>query len=201
MADGPVGNLPLGFDAYAGYVDQSGIGVTFPAVALAHPTARLLSISVHGNPAQCADVEQNAMTDWRGYPVGYCAVSNAMAFIAAYGRPQKLWTAHYTGVAHICGPDTCKYPGLTISADGTQWWSSTYDESLLSDNFFDFQGADMSLTVSSDGCTIAGVSPQGHLLVFTADATLPVGERWQPVGKPSVADVTAVVGSNFTLAT
>ena len=30
MVDGPVANLPPGFDAYAGYVNRSGIGITYP---------------------------------------------------------------------------------------------------------------------------------------------------------------------------
>ncbi len=202
MADGPVANLPAGFDAYAGYVDTSGIGVTFPGVVAHFPDARHLSISAHGAPAQCADLENGAMSDWTGYPVGYCAVSAVMANVAAHGRPEKLWTAHYTETPHLCGPMTCKWPGLTIAADGTQWHSGVYDESLLADDFFDFEGNHMALSISSDGCTIAGVSPQGHLLVFSAYESKGYAQRWQPGQGVSVSDVTDLIGgaTPYTLA-
>lgn len=200
MADGPVGALPVGMDAYAGYVDASGIGITFPGVVVRFPDERHLSISVHGHPAQVGDVERGALKSWRGYPVGYTMVSNVMAQVAADGRPAKLWTAHYTEHPHICGPHSCAYPGLTIDADGTQWHSGSYDESLLLDDFFDFGGSDMALTISSDGCTIAGVSPAGHVLVFSADPTKGYAARWQPNEGVSVSDVTAVVGAPYAVA-
>jgi hypothetical protein len=125
-----------------------------------------------------------------------------MANVAAHGRPTKLWTAHYTEIPHICGPKSCAFPGLTIDADGTQWHSSGYDESLLADDFFDFEGNNMALTISADGCTIAGVSPAGHLVVFTAEPATPFDQRWQPAGHPKVADVTDAIGGNppYTLA-
>ena len=139
MADGPVANLPPGLDAYAGYVNVSGIGETFPGVVARFPTARHLSITTDGMVAMCADVESGAMSNWTGYPVGYCAVSNVNATISRYGRPEKLWTAHYDPKygAHICSP-AC-WPGLVTTADGTQWTdhgSADWDESLLLDNFF-----------------------------------------------------------------
>lgn len=200
MADGPVAALPPGFDAYAGYVNRSGIGITFPGVVAKFPNALHLSITTDGAPAQVADVERGAMTSWRGYPVGYCAVSGVMAQVAKDGRPEKLWTAHYTGTPHICGPHSCAYPGLTIDADGTQWTSGAYDESLLLDSFFNYGGADMGLTISADGCTIAGISPAGHVLVFSADPTKSYAARWQPNEGVSVSDVTAVVGGAFAVA-
>ena len=202
MADGAIALLPPGMDAYAGYVDDSGIGVTFPGIVVAFPDARYLSISVHGNPALCADVEHGAMTDWTGYPVGYCSVADVMAQVAAHGRPKRLWTAHYTETPHICGPGTCAFPGLMFDVDGTQWHSGAYDESLLNDDFFDFEGSDMALAISSDGCTIAGISPSGHLLVFSADPDKGYGVRWQPSQGVSVSDVTDGIGGTppYTLA-
>ena len=150
MADGPPLNLPAGCDAYAGYVDSGGIGITWPAVQRI-PARFHLSISVHGAPAMCADVENGALSSWKGYTVGYCSASQADALIARDGRPTKLWTAHYDPVlgAHICGPTTC---GLvkTTTADGTQWTDhgNVWDESLLSEDFFDFLepagGSDMA---------------------------------------------------------
>lgn len=140
MADGPVANLPPGLDAYAGYVNVSGIGVTFPQVEAKFPNAHHLSITTDGHPAMCADVESGAMSDWTGYTVGYCSVSMVNTLVARFGRPRKLWTAHYDGSigAHICSP-RC-WPGLVTTADGTQWidHNGQWDESLLADNFFDF---------------------------------------------------------------
>ena len=138
MADGPVANLPAGLDAYAGYVDDSGIGVTYPGVVAKFPNALHLSIATHGAPAMCADCESGAMTSWAGYTYGYCAVSNVNNFVARFGRPVKLWTAHYDPNigAHICSP-AC-WPGLVTTADGTQWTDhgGVWDESLLADDFF-----------------------------------------------------------------
>jgi hypothetical protein len=138
MGDGPVANLPPGLNAYAGYVNDSGIGETWPGVqALAkQQNAIAFAITTNGSFAQCADVEQGAMSNWKGYEYGYCSVSNVNSLIAQFGRPQKLWTAHYTGTPHICSP-VC-WPGLVTTADGTQWidHGGAWDESLLSDTFF-----------------------------------------------------------------
>jgi hypothetical protein len=139
MADGPVGNLPAGMDAYAGYVDDGGDGVTYPGVVAAWPDTPHLSISVHGAPAECGDVEKGALSSWAGYDVGYCSASNAGYLIARDGRPRRLWTAHYT-VAHICTSALC-WPSSPVAwvADGTQWSDNggRWDESLLADYFFD----------------------------------------------------------------
>jgi hypothetical protein len=153
------------------------------------------SITTDSSPAMCADVESGAMKTWRGYDWGYCAVSNVNALIRAFGRPRKLWTAHYDpkiGV-HICSPGC--WPGLATRADGTQWTDhgGRYDESLLDDDFFapPMLGKEdtMSLAVSSDGTkTVERVNPSGHLLVFT----LAPGESvW------SVIDVTAQIAAAF----
>jgi hypothetical protein len=138
MGDGPVANIPPGLDAVAGYVNHSGIGITYPQVVATFPNALHLSITTNGSWAMCADVESGAMKDWTGYQYGYCSVSNVNALIASYGRPAKLWTAHYDPKygAHICSP-SC-WPGLVTTADGTQWTDhgGVWDESLLSDDFF-----------------------------------------------------------------
>ena len=137
MADGPVANLPPGLDAYAGYVNASGIGVTYPGVVAAFPDAQHLSITTNGSAAMCADVESGAMADWTGYDYGYCSISSVNSMISTFGRPRKLWTAHYDPNlgAHICSP-AC-WPGLVTTADGTQWVDhGGWDESLLNDDFF-----------------------------------------------------------------
>lgn len=137
MADGPVANLPPGLDAYAGYVNKSGIGETWTEVEQL-PSQHHLSITTNGSPAMCADVEKGAMTSWAGYDYGYCSVSNVNALVEKYGRPRKLWTAHYDPKygKHICSP-AC-WPGLVTTADGTQWidHNGQWDESLLEDDFF-----------------------------------------------------------------
>jgi hypothetical protein len=144
MADGPVANIPIEFNApgyaVAGYVNDSGIGQTYPGVLLKFPNAEgHLSITTDGDPAMCADVERGAMNEWSGYDYGYCSVSNVNALVAQFGRPRKLWTAHQDPAigAHICSP-AC-WPGLVTTADGTQWidHGGAWDESLLADDFFD----------------------------------------------------------------
>lgn len=136
MADGPVANLPSGLNAYAGYVDNGGIGITYPQILVRFPNAQHLSISVHGALAMCGDVEKGALSSWVGYDYGYTSISNAQSAINQFGRPKKLWTAHYTGVPHICN-SSCGF-GFKGTADGTQWTNhgNLWDESLLSDNFF-----------------------------------------------------------------
>ncbi len=162
MGDGPPGNIPPGLDAVAGYVDASGIGVTYPQIVTEFPSSRHLSIAVHGAPAECADVENGAMTSWAGYTVGYCSVSRANSLIATFGRPRKLWTAHYTGVSHLCGP-ACGLTGTT--ADATQWTDhgGVWDESACANNFFDFQNP--PLPERELIAMELGNDPQGHLII------------------------------------
>ena len=50
----------------------------------------------------------------------------------------RLWSAHYTGLPHICGPSSCGQ--MSIEADGCQWSNRAFgrdlDESLLLADFF-----------------------------------------------------------------
>ena len=139
MADGVnPNNLPPGMDAYAGYTD--GRWPDYNTIVANTPNAKHLSIDATGTVhADCADVENGDLTSWKGYTVGYASISKVQGLINADGRPTKLWTAHYTNVAHICNM-TCGF-GFTGTADGTQWTdhNGAWDESLLLDNFFDFQ--------------------------------------------------------------
>lgn len=163
MADGPVDNLPAGMDAYAGYVNRSGIGITYPGVVARFPAQLHLSITTNGAVAMCADVESGAMKSWLDYDWGYCSVSNVNALVSAYGRPPKLWTAHQDPSigAHICSPDC--WPGLVTTADGTQWIDrGGWDESLLLDNFFDLapqpqEAIDMTSWTAGGQNHVAGV--------------------------------------------
>lgn len=193
MGDGPVANLPPGLDAYAGYVDDSGIGVTWPEV-MTLPAAHRLSISVHGVNAMCGDVEKGALNSWKGYTVGYCSISKAADLIARDGRPRKLWVAHYdpTRGSHIC-TSSC-WPGLPAGfrADGTQWTDhgGAWDESLLADDFFDFLAPPPSVPIKEE--TMQSVyDPSGRLVIVGEAAdngnllvVTQTGAGW------SVADVT-----------
>lgn len=208
MADGPPANLPPGLNAYAGYVNRSGIGITWPEVQelAAKEHATTFSITTDGAPAQCADVESGAMSDWAGYPYGYCSVSNVNALVERYGRPPKLWTAHLDPRLgkHICSP-LC-WPGLVTSADGTQWTDhgGKWDESVLADNFFQLAPSplpSLPLPVKEDSMSIA-VLPDGNvvisavgagsradnLLVFTLNPSSPASPGF------SVLDVTDGIG-------
>lgn len=128
---GDINLLPDGLDMYASYVDNFG-GFGELAARFAKPGGPfLLSITIFGNRAVCADMEPGAMNagdfpHWydnvalkdNGPPWGYTSASNMQAVIdAAGGRPFIRWSAHYGFGPHICGPATCGYP----QADWTQW--------------------------------------------------------------------------------
>jgi hypothetical protein len=175
MGDGPPENIPPGLSAVAGYVNKSGIGITYPQVVAKFPNAYHLSITTNGSPAMCADVETGAMSNWTGYSYGYCSVNRVNSLIASYGRPARLWTAHYDPAigAHICSP-AC-WPGLVTTADGTQWVDhGGWDESLLKDDFFDLSPIPIPPTeeyevtdsvVLSNGTVVShAVTPSGHYL-------------------------------------
>lgn len=187
MVDGPPANLPKGVAAYAGYVDDSGIGVTYPTIVAEHPAAEHLSISTHGAAADMADVENGALTSWRGYMVGYASADNIGALILTEGRPKKLAVAHQNNVPHICTSAKCA-PSSPIpwTADGTQWTNhgGLFDEWVLADDFFDFrtpplEEAHMLAAVpvlNADGSTkevlvyaIGGGDRAGQLLEFHRD--------------------------------
>jgi hypothetical protein len=201
MADGPVADLPPGMDAYAGYVNESGIGITWPGVLMmaAKELAVAFSITTNGSPAQCADVESGAMSDWTGYSYGYCSVSNVNALIARFGRPKKLWTAHQDPALgrHICSP-LC-WPGLVTEADGTQWIDhGGWDESVLLDHFFELAPPPpkeyeiMDSVVAPDGAIVShavgavGSPIAGHYLEITRS---PGKQGLAPQGTVSVIDL------------
>lgn len=148
-----------GADAYAAYVD-GGLGdqPNFPFIVRAFPRARHLSITLFGDDADCADVENGAMSPeavagWyarqvaRGvqrpviYASAYTMETAVRPVVAAFPGARasvRLWTAHYGLGEHICGPGSCG--ALGIDADGTQWTSSAMglvlDQSLLRADFF-----------------------------------------------------------------
>lgn len=156
-----VANLPSGADAYAGYVD--GAFQNYQALkARFGGHAHLLSIAVFASDnAECLDIETGDATPaqapaWvrrqhgRGIrrPVLYASasvmgtVSTTLHGAGLARSSYRLWSAHYNGHAHICGPATCAYPGVP-PCDGTQWRDNApgvngtkIDESLLAGDFF-----------------------------------------------------------------
>ena len=152
-----ISQIPPNAQAVAGYT--SGRWVTYPHLVAAFPHAHVLSIAVNAaHDADCLDVETGDATPAQGAawyqrqktrgvtrPCLYASVSVMQADIlpalskAGISRAAvRLWSAHYTGSAHICGPSTCRQLG--IAADGTQWTDRALgrnlDESLLADSFF-----------------------------------------------------------------
>jgi hypothetical protein len=153
-------NLPPGYGAYAGYVN--GNWPDFGQIAVRNPSAYLLPIAVTSSAdATCLDIETGdaAAADapaWVrrqfargiGRPVLYSSVSNMPAVLsvlsgAGISRASvRLWSAHYGAGQHICGPYSCKWPGVP-PMDGTQWTDSApgmngskIDASVLTDGFF-----------------------------------------------------------------
>lgn len=149
-----VGTVPANPQAVAGYT--SGNWPTYNALVAKFPQAHHLSIAVSAShDADCLDVEPGDATvaeapAWvrrqhaRGLklPVLYTSLSNVNALLAALAgagikRSEVLiWSAHYSGIAHICGPSE----GMNGEADATQYWDKALarnlDVSLVKDSFF-----------------------------------------------------------------
>lgn len=146
-----VGAIGVG-DEEAGYVN--GRWPTFAALVARFPGKPILSIAVNASvQADALDVEPGDATNaqaavwFRGWvrrilarPVFYTSASNVealMAALAAAGinRGQYyIWSAHYTYVAHLCGPQ-CRFGNW--NADLTQWTNKVGgDESLVQDYVF-----------------------------------------------------------------
>jgi len=153
-----VSEIPPGAQAVAGYV--GGRFVTVPELRAWFPAAHLLTIAVSATQdADCLDIETGDATPaeaaaWyvrqraRGItrPCVYASASvmqsDVIPVIMAAKIPRatvRLWSAHYTGTAHICGPHpSCGL--LSIDADGCQWTDRalgrSLDQSLLAADFF-----------------------------------------------------------------
>jgi hypothetical protein len=150
-----VGQIPPGAQAVAGYV--GGRWPTYRQLLARFPHAQHhLSIAINAQvDADCLDVENGDATpsDCSGWyrrqrarglarPAFYGSLSTIPAitrFLSSAGiarHEYRIWSAHYTGQAHICDA-RC---GLKPAADGTQWadrvGSRNCDLSLLSDTFF-----------------------------------------------------------------
>lgn len=151
-----VDEIPHDAPAVAGYV--GGRWPTFHLLEQLFPHAHRLSIAVRAfEDADCLDVEQGDATPsqvvaWvkrqagRGVkrPVVYSSVSVMPTILFLLARAHiprtavRVWTAHYTGREHLCGPD-CGF-GLHTVSDATQWTDRALernlDQSALADTFF-----------------------------------------------------------------
>lgn len=129
--------IPADALAVAGYVD--GKWPTFGEVVRRWP--RACHISIATNAAHVADILDVEAGDARidqvvawlelahsggvERPGLYASVSRMqkildVAHAGGWRRPRvKVWTAHWTGIAHVCSP-ACGY-GLTTHAGATQW--------------------------------------------------------------------------------
>jgi hypothetical protein len=196
-----VPTLPTGGAyAYAGYVD--GMWPTYPELVKRFPGHRLLSIAVFSSDnAECLDIEKGdaEIVDapaWferqvhRGVyrPVLYTQASNIKALelaMAACHVPRsayRLWSAHYTNRAHLCGPHSCGF-GLS-EADGTQWTDSALglnlDQSLLLPNFFDPRPAPQKPPTPYPTPTPAPVEPAWEEDMMNRLPTLKQGDKDTP---------------------
>jgi hypothetical protein len=141
--DTSVDLIPRTARAVAGYVN--GIYRTVPALRLRFKGRRIVTIAVNSlGRAQFLDIERGNATiadapGWwnrnrahgaRGF---YISESEAAALVAAleaagiHRHECVLWTAHYNGRRHICGPNTC---GCPVHAGGTQWTDRSNNRSL-----------------------------------------------------------------------
>lgn len=153
-----VANLPAGSGfAYAGYVD--GRFANLAEIRDRFPGARVLSIAVNAaHDADCLDIEQGDATPgqaaaWflrqkaRGinrpclYASAFVMDTEVIPALKAAGIGAgeiRLWSAHYSGHEHLCGPASCRELGIT--ADATQWtdraMGRNLDQSLLAVDFF-----------------------------------------------------------------
>jgi GH25 family lysozyme M1 (1,4-beta-N-acetylmuramidase) len=148
-------SIPSDAEYIAYYVD--GRYKNGDQIAQLFPHAHLLGIAVSpADDADALDVEtgdavnadvyawlerQLARKIWR--PVIYTSADNVGSLMLTmnanrFSRDQyRLWSAHYTGTAHICGPDTCK--ATQTAVDGTQFTDQalgkSLDESMLAASF------------------------------------------------------------------
>lgn len=140
------GLLPAGTAIAGGYID--GNWPNAADIQKKFPSAKVIRIAVQASDhdGACLDVENGDATNeqapgWfkarEGHTVTprpwlYTSASNIAALVAtmhAAGIARNryfVWSAHYTGQPHICGPKTCGYP----QADGTQWTDKARGENL-----------------------------------------------------------------------
>ncbi len=130
-------DLPANDSVYMSYVDNFG-GWDQLVARFGHTTALLISITIFGGRARCADVEPGAMVPsdiphWYDnvaikedglLPWIYTSASNWSAVNPFIGNRKVIrWSAHYGHGPHICAPGTCGFDidGHGGGAQWTQW--------------------------------------------------------------------------------
>lgn len=213
--------IPGALGCYAGYIDGQWASYS-PLVAL-HPGLPVLSIATSPmHRAQVLDIESGdaRIADAPGWctryyratrPRLYTSIANAAALITAmanagWARPRYfLWTAHYTGVAHLCSP-ACGY-GMPTTADATQWVDhGQWDESLATEAYVTGgmhtmgTASSMASHPSGQGYWIAG--SDGAVFAYGAAAYHgglgQVDPSRPPGGANAVAGAAPVVGMTAT---
>lgn len=153
--------LPRSANAIGAYA--GGRWPTYMEVKRDWPHAHILSIAVNagehrcadGKPIECLDIEpgdavpsqapawfraQRSLGVRRPCLYGSTswvpAIEEQMRAAGIARHEYRIWSAHYTGSAHICGTQC----GLAVAADATQWTdralSRNLDESLCNAAFF-----------------------------------------------------------------
>lgn len=153
--------IPHGANAVGAYA--GGRWPTYMEVKADWPHARILSIAVNsgehrcadGTPIECLDIEPGDAVPEQApawfhvqrslgvkRPCFYGSLSwveqieGALRAAGIARHEYRIWSAHYTGVAHICD----RRCGLTVAADATQFTDHALgrnlDESLCNAAFF-----------------------------------------------------------------
>lgn len=138
------------------YANGTAMKARFPDAVLAgiavNPADDADVLDVETGDATIADIyawlkRQLANRKYRAtsVPVIYTSVSNVDQMMLTmdangfkHGSEYKIWSAHYTGTAHICSPTTCK--ATSYICDATQWTDTadgkSLDQSLVNTGFF-----------------------------------------------------------------
>jgi hypothetical protein len=174
-----IGQIPGDASIVAGYVN--GNYVTFRQLSARFPHARHLSIAVTAEAdADALDVEPGDATyvqvpAWyqrqkaRGAarPVIYASVSRMTSEILPVLRQAgialadvRLWSAHYTYSAHLCGPGSCQQ--MPVQADATQWtdraMGRNLDQSVLAADFFGAPAVPIAVFTSAGQASLADLA-------------------------------------------
>lgn len=141
--------IPTSAEVIGYYVN--GLYANGTQIAKLFPKARLVGITVTASAkADVLDVETGDATiaqiygwlkaypksDATTLPVIYINAGNVQLMMATMkangfkqGTDYLIWSAHYTGSAHICGPKTCGATG-PYAVNGTQWTDAADNRSL-----------------------------------------------------------------------
>ncbi|HEY5091059.1 MAG TPA: hypothetical protein VIK30_13865 [Polyangia bacterium] len=166
MYDSIVNDIPADAEAIAGYV--AGNWPTFNEAWFQNSPAKYkLSIAIRANedahaldvePGDVSPTDTNGIASWvlrqmaRGVyrPWVYASASNVDGIVqgltshGVHRLDYRIWSAHYTGVPHLCGPSTCRE--CVAQANVTQYTDRAHganlDESLVSAGSFSFTAPD-----------------------------------------------------------